>query len=101
MLASASALVSHSVGDAGPAPQFIPQTFIDARHEAKNQEFKVNETYYLTSWGKRPIVEDLGSVADGREKDRVLWKPGGEHALGFEEAGRLPRGGDGRLVQDE
>lgn len=40
MLASASALIRHSVGGAGPAPQFIPQTFIDARHEAKNQEFK-------------------------------------------------------------
>lgn len=41
----------------------------------------MNETYYLTSWGKGPVVEDLGSVADGREKDRVLWKPGGEHSL--------------------
>lgn len=50
----------------------------------------MNETYYLTSWGKGPIEEDLGSVADGREKDRVLWKPGGEHALGFEEVEDFP-----------
>lgn len=90
MLASASAFIPHSVGGAGPAPLFIPQTFTDADlmpgMTPATRNSKMNGTHGLTqgsSWGKGPVAESSSSVAGGRE-DRVLRNP--------EEGTRLPEG---------
>lgn len=59
-LTLASALTALSVGGAGPAPVFIPQTFIDADlmpgMMPRTRNAKMKEAHYLTSgssWGTR------------------------------------------------